>query len=263
MTDAPDISLVIPLFREEENVDPLVEEIGQALRDLDRSWELVLVDDGSDDGTWTRIRDRAARDPRVRGLRFAANRGQTAAFAAGFRAARGALIVTMDADLQNDPADIPAMVAALERDSADVVLGIRRDRHDNFVRRASSKIANAYRRWRTQDDSVDTGCPLKVFRSEFLDDMPLFTGMHRFFPTLARLRGASKIVQVEVNHRPRLHGESKYGVWNRLWVGLADVRAVRWMQKRNLDYRVAEQVGGDVAETTPAPEPCPSSSRTG
>lgn len=246
MDERPRISLVIPVFDEEENVPLLFAELRAALASLAEPWEAVVVDDGSRDGSWARIRAEAARDPRVRGIRFERNCGQTAAFAAGFRAARGEVVVTLDSDLQNDPADIPRLLRILEEQRADAVLGIRRDRHDSLVRRVSSWIANSYRRWRTRDDTLDTGCSLKVFRAQFVRDMPLYRGMHRFLPTLARMQGARAIVQVEVNHRPRRFGRSKYGIWNRLWVGLADVRAVRWMQERSLSYRIAEEAGGDA-----------------
>ncbi|TAH35932.1 MAG: glycosyltransferase [Planctomycetota bacterium] len=245
MAAAPQLSLVVPVYEEEENLPILFREIRAALEGTGIDFEILAVDDGSGDGSWERIRAETVADARVRGLRFERNCGQTAAFAAGFRAARGGIIVTLDSDLQNDPADIPRMLQVLEERQADVVLGIRRNRHDNLIRRLSSKVANGYRRWRTRDDTVDTGCSLKVFRAPFVREMPLFKGMHRFLPTLARMQGARNIVQIEVNHRPRVHGRSKYGVWNRLWVGLADVGAVRWMQKRHLNYRVAEQAGGE------------------
>jgi dolichol-phosphate mannosyltransferase len=245
MTSPPAVSLVVPVYDEVENLEELVAQIRAALGAGPPSWEVILVDDGSRDGSWELIAAEGGRDPRVRGLRFAANRGQTAAFAAGFRAARGELVVTLDADLQNDPADIPRMLELQRQRDADVVLGIRSKRNDNFVRRWSSKLANGYRRWRTADDTIDTGCSLKVFRTRFVRDMPLFTGMHRFLPTLARMQGATRIEQTPVNHRPRTRGVSKYGVWNRLWVGLADVSAVRWMQKRHLGYEVAEESGGE------------------
>ncbi len=244
MAETPEISLVVPVYEEEENLTPLLDEIRRALAPLERAWEVILVDDGSRDGSWAVIGEEASRDAHVVGLRFERNRGQTAAFAAGFQAARGGIAVTLDADLQNDPADIPRLVALLEEGHADAVLGIRQKRNDSWIRRVSSRLANAWRRWRTHDDTVDTGCSLKVFQTRFVRGMPLFTGMHRFLPTLARLQGARVILQVPVAHRPRLHGRAKYGVWNRLWVGLADVRAVRWMQKRNLNYRVSEKVGG-------------------
>ena len=237
MAAPPAVSLVVPVYDEEENLPDLIAQIQAALGEGPPGWELLLVDDGSRDRSWELIAAHGAADPRVRGLRFAANRGQTAAFAAGFRAARGELLVT------NDPADIPRMLELQRSADADVVLGIRARRNDNFIRRWSSKLANGYRRWRTQDDTVDTGCSLKVFRTRFVREMPLFTGMHRFLPTLARMQGARKIEQTAVNHRPRTRGVSKYGVWNRLWVGLADVKAVTWMQKRHLGYEVAERVG--------------------
>ena len=238
---APQISLVVPVYEEEENLPLLCQEIRTALAGQPAAWELLLIDDGSTDRSWMVIQAEAAADPRVRGLRFERNCGQTGAFAAGFAAARGAIVVTLDADLQNDPADIPRLLRALEEQRADVVLGVRTDRHDNWLRRLSSSIGNGYRRWRTQDDTLDTGCSLKVFRAPFVRQLPLFRGMHRFLPTLARLQGARTVVQLPVNHRARRHGRSKYGVWNRLWVGLADVRAVRWMQKRHLNYRVVEE----------------------
>jgi len=250
MVASPVVSLVIPVYDEEENLPTLLAEIRAALGTQSRPWEVLLVDDGSRDGSWKLIVAEGAADPHVRGLRFAENRGQTAAFAAGFRAARGELVVTLDADLQNDPADIPRLLDLIEEQGADAVLGIRRRRNDDFLRRLSSKIANAYRRWRTRDDTVDTGCSLKVFRTRYVREMPLFTGLHRFLPTLARMGGARRIHQVEVHHRPRLHGVSKYGVWNRLWVGLADVRAVRWMQARSLQYRIADRVPPAEEETS-------------
>ena len=241
MARDPQVSLVVPVYEEEDNVPILVAQIQAALARQERSWELLLVDDGSGDASWERIS--AAADPRVLGIRFGRNRGQTAAFAAGFRAARGHLLVTLDADLQNDPDDIPRLLDVQADRDADVVLGVRANRRDHLVRRWSSKLANGYRRWRTKDDTIDTGCSLKVFRTRFVREMPLFTGMHRFLPTLARMSGADRIEQVAVNHRPRVHGRSKYGVWNRLWVGLADVGAVRWMQKRHLGYEIAEETG--------------------
>lgn len=243
----PSVSLVVPVYDEEENLPELLGQIRAALGQGPPSWEVILVDDGSRDGSWAIVAREVAADPRVRGLRFAANRGQTAAFAAGFRAARGELVVTLDADLQNDPADIPRLLQVQCERDADAVLGIRRRRNDSLVRRLSSRLANGYRRWRTRDDTVDTGCSLKVFRARFVRELPLFTGMHRFLPTLARMAGARRIEQVEVNHRPRRRGVSKYGVWNRLWVGLADVKAVRWMQRRRLAYEIAEELGGENA----------------
>jgi glycosyltransferase involved in cell wall biosynthesis len=171
----------------------------------------------------------------VRGLLLKRNRGQTAAFDAGFKAARGRAIVTLDADLQNDPRDIPALLAELARH--DAAVGYRSQREDDWLRRISSRLANAVRNRLSGDDIIDTGCSLKAFRTECLGDIKLFTGMHRFLPTLLRIEGRS-VVQVPVNHRPRHAGTSKYGVWNRAFRALADLLAVRWMKKRRLDYEV-------------------------
>ncbi|RMG86780.1 MAG: glycosyltransferase [Candidatus Dadabacteria bacterium] len=165
------------------------------------------------------------------------NWGLTAAMDAGFRAARGEVVVTLDTDLQNDPADIPRLLGHLDR--ADVVVGIRANRRDPFVKRVSSRIANAIRNRVTHDDIVDTGCSLKVYRKAFLDRLKLYTGLHRFLPTLLKLEGA-RVVQVPVNHRPRRYGKAKYHLWNRLVGPLLDLFAVRWMQKRHLGYRWEE-----------------------
>jgi dolichol-phosphate mannosyltransferase len=176
-----------------------------------------------------------ARDPRVRVLHFAENCGQTAAFAAGFEAARGEVVATLDADLQNDPADLPRLLTAL--DGADVVNGVRQERQDGFVRKASSRIANGFRNWATRESVTDVGCSLRVMRAPFLRRVKLHRGMHRFLPTLLRMEGA-RVIELPVRHRPRRHGRSKYGIANRLFVGLADVFAVRWMQKRQLRWRL-------------------------
>ena len=202
------------------------------------SFEILLVDDGSRDGSSEEI-DRLAREhPEVRGMHFEANCGQTAAFDAGFRNALGTVVVTIDADLQNDPRDIPALLAALK--GHDAAIGFRAERRDSTVRRYSSKIANAVRNRLSGDDVIDTGCSLKAFRTEALSRIKLWNGMHRFLPTLVKFEGGS-VVQIPVNHRPRLMGTSKYGVWNRLFRSSADLMAVRWMKSRRLGYRIARR----------------------
>jgi glycosyltransferase involved in cell wall biosynthesis len=230
---------VVPAYNEVENVPLLVDEIRRALGDSRPDWELLLVDDGSTDGTLEAMRRAAEGEPRLRVLRHRRNAGQTAALATGFRAARGAVCVTLDADLQNDPADIPLLLAELDR-GFDVVSGVRADRRDSFVRRASSKIANAVRNWATDESITDVGCSLKAYRAEFLRDLPLFTGMHRFLPTLVRWNGA-RVTEIAVRHRPRRHGVAKYGIGNRLFRTLADLFAVRWMRKRWLPAGNAEE----------------------
>lgn len=202
--------------------------------------ELILVDDGSRDGTAEWLTREATRDARVVPVLLAANSGQSAALAAGIRRARGAVIVTLDADLQNDPADLPRLLAALEH--ADVVSGVRRHRQDDWVRRFSSRIANAVRRAVLGDPLTDIGCSFKAYRREALQDLPLFVGAHRFLPALCVFRGA-RLTEVPLSHRPRRHGTSKYGIGNRLWRGLYDLIGVRWLRSRMLSYREKPPVG--------------------
>lgn len=243
---APDLSLVVPLYNEVENLEDLAREIRAVLEPTALSWESIFVDDGSTDGSLELLRRLAAADPTVRVLRHARNAGQSAGLATGFRAARGAIVVTLDADLQNDPADIPKLLAELERGS-DVVSGVRVERRDTWVRRASSRIANAVRNWATDERITDVGCSLKAYRREFLENLPMFTGMHRFLPTLVRWNGA-RVTEVPVRHRPRLRGQAKYGIGNRLFRTLADLMAVRWMRKRWIAVAVVEETAA-VAES--------------
>jgi glycosyltransferase involved in cell wall biosynthesis len=233
----PTLSVVVPVHDEEDNLEPLHTELCDALKALGDGLEIVLVDDGSRDRSLERMRALAARDPRVRLVVLEGNHGQTAALDAGFRAARGEITATLDADLQNDPHDLPRLLACLDR--ADVVNGVRVDRHDSFVRKVSSRIGNGFRNWVTGESVTDVGCSLRVMRTEYLRRVKLFRGMHRFLPTLLRMEGA-RLMELPVAHRPRHSGRSKYGIANRLFVGLADVLAVRWMQSRVIRYRVRE-----------------------
>jgi glycosyltransferase involved in cell wall biosynthesis len=232
------LSVVIPAFNEEPNVEACYRELVEALEPLGQPFEMIVVDDGSTDRTPEILRTLAAADPRLRLVRFRRNAGQTAALAAGFRAARGPVVVTMDADLQNDPRDIPALLTALE--SADAACGWRVDRRDPWTKRIASRIANRVRRRMTGDGVHDTGCTLKAFRRTALDGLKLYRGMHRFLPALLLLEGF-RVVEVPVRHRPRRAGVSKYGNWSRLWGGLADLWAVRWMARRRLGYEVEEE----------------------
>ncbi len=236
----PRLSIVIPLFNEAENLEPLAAELTAALDGLDFGYEVLFVDDGSSDESPAVLARLAAADARLRILRQARNLGQSAAFAAGFRHARGELIATLDADLQNDPADLPRMLAEL--DGCDVVCGVRTDRHDSWVRRVSSRIANGVRNRLTGESIADVGCSLRVMRARHARRVQMFDGMHRFLPTLLRLEGA-RIREVPVRHRPRLRGVSKYGIHNRLWRALADLLAVRWMQRRRIDRDAVVEVG--------------------
>jgi glycosyltransferase involved in cell wall biosynthesis len=239
-----DLTVVVPVFNEEESLPVLLGEITGALEPEGLTYEVVLVDDGSTDGSPRVLAGLAAADPRVRILRLARNCGQSAALDAGFRAARAPLVVTLDADLQNDPRDIPRLLAGL--DGADVVCGVRQERRDSWVRRASSRIANGIRNRATGEQVTDVGCTLRVCRRELLLQVPMFTGMHRFLPTLLKLTGA-RVVEVPVHHRPRLFGQPKYNIRNRIWRALMDLFAVRWMQKRWIDRRLAREVTAAAA----------------
>ncbi|MCP3978303.1 MAG: glycosyltransferase family 2 protein [bacterium] len=230
-----DLSIVVPVFNERDNLMPLLAEIKRAVTPIGLSAEIVFVDDGSTDGSTEKIAALCEAHADTRCLRFRGNRGQTAALDAGFKSARGEVVVTLDSDLQNDPGDIPRLLEAL--DEYDAVVGYRRERKDGTLRRVSSRVANRVRNVISGDDIIDTGCSLKAFRRQTLADLKLFTGMHRFLPTLLRIEGY-RVTQVPVNHRPRRSGRSKYGVWNRAFRSFTDLLAVRWMKKRRLDYEV-------------------------
>lgn len=230
------LSLIVPAYDEAPNLEPLFARVLETFGGRD-DWELVLVDDGSRDGTGAQIAALAARDPRVVGVRLARNQGQSAALAAGVREARGDVIATLDADGQNDPSDLPLLLARLP--GHDAVVGYRLRRQDSFVRRASSRIANAIRNRISRDDIRDTGCSLKVFRAEALRTIPWFDGMHRFLPTLLRYQGFT-VVEVPVSHHPRRAGKSKYGIRNRALRAFVDLLAVRWMRERMIRAQASE-----------------------
>ena len=233
------LSAVVPVYDERENLAPLVQELRRALEALGIDFEILLVDDGSRDGSFEVLTQLAGRVPELRVLRLDANRGQSAALCAGFAAARGDAIVTLDGDLQNDPADIARLLGQLAE--SDMVAGVRRERHDGWLRRASSRVANAVRSAVLGDGVVDTGCSLKLFRRELAAGFPRFAGMHRFLPALVQIQGG-RVVQLPVNHRPRRSGCSKYGIGNRLFRGLVDLGGVFWLQRRALRSRVAQQI---------------------
>src|SRR5687767_6626728 len=235
----PDLSVVFPVYNEEENVPILLAEIAGALEGCGWTYEIVAVDDGSSDRSLSVLRESRAAYPALRILALEKNTGQTAALDAGWRAARGRFVVSLDADLQNDPADIPAMMRRLEETASDMVIGVRVNRQDTFARKLQSRIGNGVRNWITKDNITDTGCSLKLVRRDAIDRVRLFTGMHRFLPTLVRMDGY-KVIEMPVNHRPRQFGVSKYGAMNRAFRGFADCLAVRWMRERNLQYRVPE-----------------------
>ena len=244
MTNSPSpwISVVIPIKDERDNLTPLTDQLMKVLQAREESkdapFEIIYVDDGSSDGS-SEILDRLATEHGpVTALHFDRNHGQSAAFDAGFKHATGALVATLDGDLQNDPADIATLLPYSK--DYDLVCGWRTNRHDSLVRKISSRVANAVRSVVTGDRVHDTGCSLKLFRRCVVERLQLFTGMHRFFPALALMHGFT-VTEVPVQHHPRTHGLSKYGVGNRLFKSLYDLMAVRWMQTRCLRYRLRDK----------------------
>ena len=233
----PQLSVVVPAYNEIENLPILLEELRAALRPTGRAWDIVMVDDGSTDGSPEWLLAEATRDPTIVPVLLERNVGQSGALAAGLTRARGDVVVTLDADLQNDPADLPRLLDALAH--ADVVSGIRTNRQDSQMRLVSSRIANATRRAVLGDPVTDIGCSFKAYRRETLDGLPFFHGAHRFLPALCVFRGA-RFAEVPLSHRPRRHGVSKYGLHNRLWRGLYDLVGVRWLKARLLRYRIRE-----------------------
>ena len=249
------LSLIAPAHDEEENVGPLVEEVEAALGDLPGGFEFIVVDDGSRDDTRNRLHQLAADRPWLRILVMTdtppgRGNGQSAAFHAGIRAARGSLVALIDADLQNDPADLPKMVALLDERDVDFVQGDRSaNRRDNVVRRASSWVGRFFRRLILGDSIRDTGCSLRVMKHEIALRIPLeFKGMHRFIPVTARQLGY-KVIEMPAAHRPRIAGEAKYGVWNRAIPGLIDCFAVRWMRNRRRPVTSCESTGEDIVSS--------------
>ena len=242
-TSQPILSICVPVYNEEENL-PLLHEAIASVYDANQiDGEIVLVDDGSRDGSWAQIQKLVEKDPRVRGLRFKANCGETAASDAGLRAARGKSVMTMDADLQNDPQDIPKFLEALNQ-GWDCVCGTRvatRGKGDNFIRVASSRIANWVRNKLSDEQISDAGCTYRAFKRECVAKLKLYRGLHRFIPTLLKMEGFT-VTEIPVTNNPRLHGESKYGVWNRLFKSFRDLLAIRWMKSRLLGYQVAVEL---------------------
>ena len=232
MTASPAVSVIVPLFNEEENVSILQSELRAALVGVDH--ELILVDDGSIDRTAERVEKTA----NVRVIRFAKNAGQSAAIHAGLQAASGAVAVLIDGDLQNDPADIPRLLAEISR-GADLVCGYRVRRQDTLVKRLTSRVANAVRSRFTKDGVRDTGCTLKAMRLECVSALVPFKGMHRFIPALIKAAGY-RLVEIPVAHRPRRFGQSKYGLGNRALRATIDMFGVRWLLSRRLHYKMRE-----------------------
>jgi len=237
-----ELSLVIPCHNEEKNLRPLLSAIHETLDPLGLDYEVVITDDCSTDNSWSVLKELAASDPRLRIQRFKINCGESAASWAGMQTARGRNIATLDADLQNDPKDLPAMLEALK--NADCVCGTRlatRGKGDNWIRIASSHIANWVRNKLSGENISDAGCTYRVFKCECIARVKFFKGAHRFLPTLIKMEG-SRVVEVPVSTNPRFSGTSHYGVWNRLFKSFRDLLGVRWMKSRQIRYEIAESV---------------------
>ena len=238
----PELSLVIPCYNEQDNLRALVTAIRAAVDPLKLPYEVVITDDCSKDKSWEILKTLAAEDRRIRPQRFAFNCGESAASWAGMKAARGRYIVTVDADLQNDPKDLPAFLQALEK--FDCVCGTRvatRGEGDGFVRIASSRIANWVRNKLSGEQISDAGCTYRAFKRDCIADLKFFKGMHRFLPTLIKMEGFS-VTEIAVSNNPRFAGQSHYGVWNRLFASFYDLLAVRWMKRRMFRYEIAEKI---------------------
>jgi glycosyltransferase involved in cell wall biosynthesis len=232
------LSIVAPIYNEEENIRLLHEAITNAVKSRVESYEIVLVNDGSKDRSASILNELAAEDPAVQVIHFVSNCGQTAAIYAGLKHAKGELIALIDADLQTDPRDIFKLMPYIPQ--MDFVNGKRVRRQDTLVKKVSSRVGNGVRNWLTGDQIYDTGCPMKLMKREVAESYYLYEGMHRFLPTLAKINGF-KVIEVAVSHRERQHGVSKYGVFNRAFVGLMDAIVIGWLRKRVIRYQVRGQ----------------------
>ena len=242
MDSAPILSLVIPCYNEQDNLRPLVTAIRAAVEPLKLAYEVIITDDCSKDKSWEILKELAGSDPRIRVQRFAFNCGESAAMWAGLKVARGQYLFTLDADLQNDPKDLPKFLEPLKR--FDCICGTRvetRGKGDNFIRVASSRIANWVRNKLSDEKISDAGCTYRAFKRECIENLKFFKGMHRFLPTLFKIEGFT-VTEISVTNNPRFAGQSHYGVWNRLFASFYDLLAVRWMKKRMFRYKVAERV---------------------
>lgn len=232
-------SVVIPLKNEESNIVDLINELEPVMNSLDQPWELICIDDGSTDSTLTILIDLLKSKPYLRIIIFKKNYGQSSAFDAGFKSAKGEFVITLDGDRQNDPADIPRLIEAMEE--SDLVCGYRVNRKDPLIKRITSSIANPIRSWICDDGVHDTGCSLKVYRAACLRQIKMYNGMHRFLPALFKIEGL-RIKEVPVNHRERIKGQSKYSFFNRSFNTISDLWAVAWMKKRQLRYKIEREI---------------------
>lgn len=238
----PQISLVIPCYNEEGNLKELVKAIRETIDPLKIPYEVIITDDCSQDHSWAILKELAAADPRIRAQRLARNSGESAAIWCGLKVARGQYMVTLDADLQNDPHDLPLLLEGLK--GYDCVCGSRvknRAKGDNIIRILSSRIANAVRNALSNEQISDAGCTYRIFRRECVENLKFFKGMHRFLPTLFKIEGFT-VTEVSIGNSPRFAGKSNYGVWNRLFASFYDLLAVRWMKKRMFPLKIVETI---------------------
>ena len=235
----PILSVVVPVYNEEGNLPLLIPKLEEVLKGLGQLYEILFVDDGSSDGSRRILKEMTRQYPFLRVLCFKENRGLSAALAAGMREARGEKIITLDSDLQNDPADIPRLLAFLDR--YDMATGWRQRREDSWLKRISSKIGNAVRNWVSGEAIQDSACTLRAFSKDCIKEIPLFDGMHRFLSTLVKMKGY-RVVEVPVSHHPRRFGKSKYNIRNRMVRSFIDLLAVRWMKARAIHYEIEERV---------------------
>ena len=234
------ISIIIPVRDEAPNIVHLSGEINEAMASQSHPWTALWVDDGSRDDTLSILRRLNREDPRHQYISFQENRGQSAALMSGIKQSRADVIATLDGDGQNDPKDIPRLIHHLYTNDVDMVNGYRTDRRDNLIRKISSRIANLFRNLTTGKTVRDVGCSTRVFKRKCAEDLPHFKGLHRFLPTLISMKGF-RLMEVAVNHRPRLKGETKYSINNRLWVGIYDIFGVMWLRHRAFRYSFKEK----------------------
>jgi glycosyltransferase involved in cell wall biosynthesis len=239
MDESPYLSLVIPAYNEQENIPTLLTRVENSLKQLGKPFEVIIIDDGSTDNTPKMLDEAMTRLPWLRVLRMRKNSGQSAAFESGFDAARGQIIATIDADLQNDPEEIPRLVPLLDEKNVDMITGWRKERQDTKFRRWQSRQANRIRNWITEETVNDSASSLKLYRAHAIKGIKLFRGAHRYFPTLVKMRGGT-VFETPVKHSQRFAGTAKYGFGNRAFVGIYDLFGVRWMKKRYIRYQADE-----------------------
>jgi len=238
-TEQTEISVVVPVYNEEENLSILIPRLVKVLNPLGFSYEVIFVDDGSSDGSRKILREMASRYPHLRVIGLKENRGLSTALLVGMREVRGDIIVTLDSDLQNDPEDIPKLLNYLDR--YDMATGWRQKRDDPWLRRVSSMIANAIRNRLSGEQIYDSACTLKAFKRECIQGIPIFNGMHRFLSTLVKMNGY-RIIEIPVLHHPRKFGEAKYNIRNRALRAFIDLLGVRWMKRRRIQYDIEERI---------------------